>query len=211
MKSGKGEIYRVHETFESIQFEGHNCGRWALFVRFYGCNLRCNACDTEQIGFSELPLSDLLAEIRLSRAPLIVLTGGEPTRQRIDLLIEQLANKSQVIAIETNGTIPEMLAKAAVLKAWITFSPKQIKDWERRYQKTFELCSEIKAVYGTLEPKLLRMCEEVAFRRQIPLYLQPLEKGGKGRVFNTGKTLEYISAHPLWCLSFQTQKLLGLR
>jgi len=201
-------LYRVHEIFESVQFEGANYGSWSLFVRFFGCNLRCKNCDTPQkTAPLVMTLEQLKERVGISRAPLLILTGGEPTLQDLKPLV--LSTK-KLIAVETNGTRGAALKclKEARANTWITFSPKQVKDWPKRYADAFACCDEIKVVYGVVDSALINYCEQTARARGIPLFVQPLEVGGKTNLL---KVVEFITAHPLWRLSIQVHKLLGMR
>ena len=113
-------MYRVNEIFYSLQGEGANTGTPAVFVRFAGCNLRCPFCDTEFDSYTEMTAAEIADEIGRFPADFVVLTGGEPSLQVDDALVETLHARDLVIAVETNGTRP--------LPAdidWVTCSPKE--------------------------------------------------------------------------------------
>ena len=74
-------MYRVNDIFYSLQGEGHNTGRAAVFIRFAGCNLRCSFCDTEFDTYREMTAEEIVASISTYSARFTVLTGGEPTLQ----------------------------------------------------------------------------------------------------------------------------------
>jgi len=147
---------------------------------------------------------ELEDEVLPSLASHVVLTGGEPTLQPISTL----AFGTKAVAVETNGTHPDELARCKENGWWITFSPKQIVGWEEVYKRTWPLADEIKVVYGAAREDLLVRCLEEHARRGVPIFLQPLERGKK---YNVQEALGYIAEHPAWRLSFQTHKLLGLR
>jgi 7-carboxy-7-deazaguanine synthase (Cx14CxxC type) len=134
-------MYSVKEIFFTIQGEGCNAGKYAVFCRFSGCNLWtgrekdreksiCNFCDTDFVGTNgvnggKFKNSEDLASKAISlwkgkQKPLIVLTGGEPLLQVNDSLIEELHKIGFEIALETNGTI-----KAPDNIDWICVSPKE--------------------------------------------------------------------------------------
>lgn len=100
-----GNVLSVHSIFPTIQGEGPYAGRPALFVRLAGCNLQCPACDTEYTdGAEELPLPSLLDRIRSHKPRLVVITGGEPFRQNLYPLLNQLIlGNGYKVQIETNG------------------------------------------------------------------------------------------------------------
>ena len=120
--------YPVIESFYSLQGEGVYLGTPAYFIRFGGCNLRCDWCDTteswDQEKVTEMKLTDLVKDIPCKR---VVLTGGEPTLQSLAPLISELKHKGHEVAIETNGTraIP-----ADWKLDWVTVSPKPDSGYE---------------------------------------------------------------------------------
>ena len=101
------KTYRINEIFYSLQGEGRHTGRAAVFVRFSGCNLKCPFCDTDFKAYRELTVDDIIAAVSEWRAcGFVVLTGGEPSLQVDESLIEALHHEGFYIAIETNGTCP---------------------------------------------------------------------------------------------------------
>ena len=97
---------RINDIFYSLQGEGHNTGRAAVFVRFAGCNLRCSFCDTEFDTFSEMTDEEIVAEIMQYPARFVVLTGGEPTLQVDEAFVDLLHQHGFEVAMESNGTQP---------------------------------------------------------------------------------------------------------
>ena len=98
--------FRVNDIFYSLQGEGRNTGRAAVFVRFSGCNLRCSFCDTDFSAFREMTADEIIREISGYPARFVVLTGGEPTLQVTDVFVDQLHQAGFEVAIETNGILP---------------------------------------------------------------------------------------------------------
>ena len=89
------EKYRINEIFYSLQGEGRNTGRAAFFVRFSGCNLKCPFCDTDFTKYQEMSAQDIIDSMKaligdVSTMPMVVLTGGEPTLQVDESLMEEL-------------------------------------------------------------------------------------------------------------------------
>lgn len=106
---GDGDVLDVHEMFYTIQGEGPYAGVTAVFVRLFGCHLKCTWCDTDFSKQNQMSIDDIMLKVgRLDRHPmarsLIVLTGGEPTRQPIDKLVDTLLSTGRTVQIETAGS-----------------------------------------------------------------------------------------------------------
>jgi 7-carboxy-7-deazaguanine synthase (Cx14CxxC type) len=209
-------MYSVKEIYYTLQGEGAQTGRPAVFCRFAGCNLwsgreedragaTCNFCDTDFVG-TDGPgggkfetAGDLVHACRAAwrgnsgTPPFVVLTGGEPMLQVDDTLIAALHDAGFAIAIETNGTLPVPRAID-----WICVSPKAGASLVQRSG------DELKLVYpqAALDPREL---ESLDFRHFL---LQPMD--GPSAADNVHAAVNYCLAHPKWCLSLQTHKLLGL-
>ena len=115
------KVYRINNIFYSLQGEGANTGRAAVFVRFAGCNLRCPFCDTEFDSYREMTADEILEAVSGFEARFVVLTGGEPTLQVDEGLVDMLHNEGFYVAMESNGTRP-----APSNLDWLTVSPKSI-------------------------------------------------------------------------------------
>ncbi len=201
--------FLVDDIFESIQFEGSRCGTYSLFIRFFGCNLKCPFCDTPQDSQSPvLPLSELVKVIEGRKQKNIILTGGEPTLQPIDELI--LAAPEFNYAIETNGTQTEKIfyLKEEIKNVWVTFSPKQINDWQKRYLDIWNLVDEIKIIYGSVSNELLKIAMSASETYETPIYIQPMytEQGAQWE-----EVYKFVAANPSCKFSYQTQKVLGIK
>jgi 7-carboxy-7-deazaguanine synthase (Cx14CxxC type) len=209
--------YAVKEIFYTLQGEGAQAGRAAVFCRFAGCNLWsgreadrataiCRFCDTEFVGTDgpgggKFESAEVLAAAIERRWPtdvslgkrFVVCTGGEPLLQLDTDLIAALHACNFEIAVETNGTV----AAPAGLD-WLCVSPKAGTELVQRSG------DELKLVYpqtGT-EPGEF---EALAFRH---FFLQPMD--GRERAANTQQALDYCLKHPRWRLSLQTHKILGI-
>ncbi len=210
-------MYSVKEIFFTLQGEGMQAGRPAVFCRFSGCNLWsgrevdrpaavCTFCDTDFVGTSadggRFPDPAALARAVAQRwpagasraRPLVVCTGGEPLLQLDDAAVEALHAEGFEVAIETNGTLP---APAGI--DWICVSPKA------RAELALTAGDELKLVY----PQPMAMPEAFAHLRFRHFSLQPMD--GPDHEANTRAAVAYCLAHPQWRLSLQTHKLLGLR
>jgi 7-carboxy-7-deazaguanine synthase len=209
--------YAVKEIFYTLQGEGAQSGRAAVFCRFAGCNLWsgresdrasaiCQFCDTDFVGVSGPgggrfeTAEDLAAAIVAQWPPehpegtrFVVCTGGEPLLQIDRELIDALHVHEFEIAVETNGTV----AAPAGLD-WICVSPKA---GAPLIQKSGD---ELKLVFPQLNAQPEKF-ETLEFRN---FFLQPMD--GPERERNTQLALQYCMAHPRWRLSLQTHKLLGI-
>ncbi|MGI6223882.1 MAG: 7-carboxy-7-deazaguanine synthase QueE [Prevotella sp.] len=193
------KLYRVNEIFYSLQGEGFNTGRAAVFIRFSGCNLKCDFCDTDFASYEELTLEQIIerAEAACSNAeskPMIVLTGGEPTLQVDAPLIDGLHGAGfKLVAMESNGTLlpPDNLD-------WLTVSPK--------CQPRVTHCNEVKYIYDPDKPLHLWNIQA------DHLYLQPCDTGDPQRNRAIIKScVDFIKQHPDFRLSLQTHKLVGFK
>ena len=207
--------YSVKEIYLTIQGEGFHTGKHAVFCRFSGCNLWtglekdrknaiCNFCDTDFVGTdgingSKYPNAEQLAnEIdkvwdKDINEKFVVFTGGEPLLQLDKPLVDLLHKKKFKVAIETNGTIlpPENID-------WICVSPKQGADFNLKYG------NELKLVYPQkgLDPKNFKHLDFDHF------FLQPMD--GKDLQRNVLQSVSYCVENPLWRLSLQTHKIMGI-
>jgi len=216
--------YAVKEIFYTLQGEGANAGRPAVFLRFTGCNLwtgierdrlkgpgGCSRwCDTDFVGTNGAGgnkfrrANDLVAavcahwpgptEINAPAVPLCVCTGGEPLLQVDRALLDAFENAGWHVAIETNGTIAPPPGKA-----WLTVSPKAGS--HLRVLRG----DELKLVYPQVGAEPERF-EDLAFQH---FFLQPLD--GPYKAKHTQEAVEYCLGHPRWRLSLQTHKILGIR
>ena len=207
-------MYKVNEIFFTLQGEGAHSGIPAVFVRFSGCNLRCPWCDTDFASYSEMSAEQIVQEMCSlydtpnERRKMCVLTGGEPSLQVDEALIEILHKAGFYICIETNGTRP---LPAGI--DWITCSPKAgTKIALRR-------ANEVKVVFtGDYNPEIWRTKIEAEHWMLQPLRYNGdllLESGidewSDDKNDNLDETVRYILLHPFWRLSVQLHKIAGLR
>ena len=207
--------YSVKEIFLTLQGEGGQAGRAAVFCRFAGCNLWtgreqdradavCRFCDTDFVGTDgpgggKFTTADALAEAVEAAwgagadGRLVVCTGGEPLLQLDEALIAALHARGFEVAVETNGT----LAAPARLD-WVCVSPKAGAPLVQTRGQ------ELKLVYpqAGADPAAF---EHLAFER---FFLQPMD--GPDVQDNTRAAVAYCLAHPRWRLSVQTHKHIGL-
>ena len=180
---------RINEIFYSLQGEGFWTGTPIVFVRFAGCNLHCDFCDTQHEAFSEMTEADIVLAIKKFPTNRVCLTGGEPSLQITQTFVDSLHREGYIIHIETNGT--RALPKGI---DWITLSPKSANI-------ALQKANELKIVYinNNVEPERWLSFDAAHF------FLQPCSNR------NTAEVIDYILAHPQWRLSLQTHKVLGIR
>ena len=210
--------YAVKEIYYTLQGEGAQAGRAAVFCRFAGCNLWsgreedrgaavCRFCDTDFVGtdgpgggrFDSAPaLARAVAAAwpasrQAPARPLVVCTGGEPLLQLDEALVRALHDEGFEIAIETNGT-----RQPPPGIDWICISPKAGADLVLRAG------NELKLVFPQpgAEPERFATLDFQHF------FLQPMD--GPDRESNTARAIEYCLRHPQWRLSLQTHKLTGI-
>ncbi len=207
--------YAVKEIFYTLQGEGRNAGRAAVFCRFAGCNLwsgraadraaaACPFCDTDFVGTdgpgggrfaAASALADAVAATWAGDAQghLVVLTGGEPLLQVDPPLLQALHASGFEVAVETNGTLP---APPGI--DWLCVSPKA--------GAPLRLLAgdELKLVYPQPGAEPERFAD-LAFTHKL---LQPMD--GDALAANMAATVAYCLAHPAWRLTLQTHKMLGI-
>ena len=209
--------YAVKEIFYTLQGEGAQAGRAAVFCRFAGCNLWsgresdrasaiCKFCDTDFVstdgpGGGKFATAAQLADVIAHTWPstnsrgrrYVVCTGGEPLLQLDGALIDALHARGFEVAVETNGTI-----EAPAELDWICVSPKAGAELVQRAG------DELKVVFPQ-QGIDLGECEGMAFRH---FFLQPMD--GPERASNTEKAVRFCMDHPQWRLSLQTHKIVGI-
>jgi 7-carboxy-7-deazaguanine synthase len=208
--------YAVKEIFYTLQGEGANTGRPAVFCRFAGCNLwtgretdretaTCRFCDTDFVGtdgpgggrFSGAdPLADAVEAAWPGSEPaprFVVCTGGEPLLQLDTPLVDALHARGFEIAVETNGTVPPPPGID-----WLCVSPKA------GAPLVVDRGDELKLVF----PQEGAEPERFAALHFRHFFLQPMDS--PLREANTAAALRYCLSHPRWRLSLQTHKLLGI-
>ena len=217
-------MYTVKELFPTLQGEGAHTGRAAVFCRFAGCNLWsgreedratavCKFCDTDFVGSDGDgggkfdTAQDLANAIESSwrstsagpQQRYVVFTGGEPLLQLDEQLIEKLHQKGFEVAIETNGTI-----KVPKGVDWVCVSPKAGSDLIVLQANELKLVI-LQEGQDSLE-KLLARFEKMDYRNR---FLQPMD--GTNLKINTELAISLCQKRPLWRLSLQSHKLIGIR
>jgi len=209
-------MYKIKEIYYTLQGEGAQTGRPAIFCRFTGCNLWtglekdrpkaiCQFCDTDFWGmdgenggkYTAKALAEKIMSLwpdKNQGKPYVVCTGGEPLLQLDETLIDALHEIGLQVAVETNGTI-----KAPAGLDWICVSPKA------NAELLLTKGDELKLVFPQkdAEPELYEKLDFDHF------FLQPMD--GPEGMENTKLTLNYCLKNPKWCLSLQTHKWLEIK
>lgn len=211
----QGMTYSVKEIFYTLQGEGINAGRPAVFCRFAGCNLwsgreedrvsaQCKFCDTEFVGTdgtlgAKYKTANDLARVisgtwlRPDGKKFVVLTGGEPLMQVDQPLVEALHAEGFEIAVETNGSVP-----APDGLDWLCVSPKT-PDWKHR------VGDELKLAFP--QPGMMpENIDSTGFKHRL---LQPID--GPRLKMNIEQAIAYCRRNPEWRLSVQIHKVIGVR
>lgn len=199
--------YPVVDIFRTIQGEGYNVGRTAIFIRLAGCNKTCSWCDTDHTTKEKLTAEEIVNRVvglQWNLWDLIVITGGEPTIHDLEPICRGLIqiNAGVEIAVETNGTNSRRLLdlKEKHLINWVTLSPKDINDacveWE-------QIADEFKVVMEDKNPPH-------KYEPHIPYdlfdnkcFVQPCSQ-------DFAPAIKYVLEHPQWRLSVQIQKIVDI-
>lgn len=212
-------MFKIKETFYTLQGEGYHSGRPAVFCRFTGCNLWsglekdrsravCQFCDTYFVGTNFAGGGEFKTEQDLAHhinklwepgtnyagKKMVVLTGGEPLLQVTDELVSDLHNLGFYVAVETNGTI---VAPKGI--DWITVSPKAGAELKQKSG------NELKLIY----PQHSANPDKYDFFDFEHRYLQPMYS--EKITENSRLAVDYCKKHPNWRLSIQTQKYAGFQ
>ncbi|MBR2260486.1 MAG: radical SAM protein [Paludibacteraceae bacterium] len=179
---------RINEIFMSLQGEGYHTGISSVFVRFSGCNLKCPFCDTKHEEYNEMTDDEIINAIKQYSSPWVILTGGEPSLQVTESLVDKIHKIGKNVAIETNGTnvLPTNID-------WVTLSPKT-------NALALDQANEVKVVFQ--ENKDMEHWHKTI--KADHYFLQPCS------CQNTQQTIQYILEHPHWRLSLQTHKYIGI-
>ncbi len=205
---------KVNEMFCSIQGEGARVGTLNHFIRLAGCDLTCSFCDTEFESYREGSLEDIIEELAIinSKCFNIIWTGGEPTLQLTQEVVEFFRSKGFYQAIETNGNnkVPEGID-------YITVSPKVA---EHVLKKNFTKFTQRQSLlyYDNCPFNVDELRYTRSNGQQIPepqilarnVYLSPIFNGNTLDQDNLDHCIHLIHHHPEWKLSVQVHKLIGV-
>ncbi|MDR2684116.1 MAG: 7-carboxy-7-deazaguanine synthase QueE [Prevotellaceae bacterium] len=191
----------VVEIFYSLQGEGANMGKPAVFIRLAGCNLQCSFCDTEWKKGVEISVKEILHEVRKYPSKTLIWTGGEPTLQLDDEILTSFLGFYN--CIETNGTNP-------VPKGidYISCSPKVELNI---LKKNFNFVDELR--FPVQENDVLPLISELPKAKNYflsPIFENKDFKNNKINAKNISFCINFIKKNPCWRLSFQAHKFLEI-
>ncbi len=189
----------VNEIFYSLQGEGGRTGQASIFIRLAKCNLACSFCDTDFERGVKMSLDEILNEIGKYGCRWIIWTGGEPTLQLTDAVVAFFREKGYRQAIETNGTrrVPAGID-------YITCSPKQA------FEKVRELIPEVDELRFPMQ-KGDPLPDITILPKTERYLLSPIFDDSTIIPENVDYCISLIKENPLWALSLQTHKLIGIR
>ncbi len=204
-----GNNLEIKSIFRTIQGEGPFVGMPAVFVRLGGCNLACHFCDTDFEYFKIYYVDDIIEEVKLfaNNIKLVVITGGEPFRQPIELLCHKLVDLGFMVQIETNGTLYRKLPD----KVHIVCSPKAGNNgYVRLRDDLLPHINALKFLISKDSPQYHNVPELGQSDYNIPVFIQPMDQNNQS--INKENTLFAIDLALKYGyrLSIQTHKILAI-
>ncbi len=189
----------VNEIFYSLQGEGGRSGQPSIFIRLAKCNLSCSFCDTDFERGVKMTTDEILRGIEPYGCKWIIWTGGEPTLQLNDALVALFKEKGYLQAIETNGTrrVPQGLD-------YITCSPKQ------QFEKVRELIPEVDELRFPIQ-KGDPLPDVTILPKARYHFLSPIFDNHNIIQENIDYCVSLVKENPVWALSLQIHKLIGIR
>ncbi len=209
-----GQLLQIVEIFPTLQGEGPFTGHPAVFVRLGGCNLACGFCDTEFEEFSPMRVGDVVTQVAdLSREHhervrrLVVLTGGEPMRQNIVPLCEQLLAHGFTVQIETNGT----LWRAVPEGVHIVCSPKASQGvYHSLRSDVLSRVDALKFIISDTQDAYREVGEVGQHGRDIAVYVQPMDEYDAAKNAANLARAAMLAQRDGYLLSLQTHKIMGI-
>lgn len=205
-------LYPVAEIFESLQGEGANTGRPAVFLRFGKCNLACPWCDTNHRAYEMLTGQAILGRIAQFKPKSVILTGGEPLIQRaLPACAETLKHQGYWLALETNGLIEPPQALRRNLN-YTAASPKAMYADLYDDDRMIRQADEVRIV---ADGDVISFCRDIRRRITAATYfLSPCDRGGSMNIEDTIRQLGLLNqshTKDKWLLSVQAHKLAGIQ
>lgn len=208
-EKGDGSILKVHSIFPTIQGEGPYTGHPAVFIRLSGCNLACSFCDTEFDTYTENAVEDVVAKVIAyanNAIKLVVITGGEPFRQKIELLCKSLINHGFKIQIESNGTLYQTIPD----EVEIVCSPKNTGNGYHEIRN--DVLKHTIAVKFIVSESLKEYSNiaEVGQSSSIPVYIQPMDEYDEAKNAANSLLAQNIALERNAIFSLQLHKILKI-
>jgi organic radical activating enzyme len=210
---GDGLTLDVQEIFPTFQGEGIYTGWPAVFIRLGGCNLACHFCDTEFESPEPMALAAILEQVAVYMAQnnpktrLVVITGGEPFRQPIEVLCNALCVQGYKVQIECNGTLYRDIPK----EVDIVCSPKNTGNgYQRLREDMLSHASALKFIISAADERYNHVGEVGQGEYGIPVYVQPMDEyDPQKNAANLAFTLELAKKYG-YRISLQTHKILEI-
>lgn len=198
-----GEFLEIVSIFPTLQGEGIYAGHPAIFIRLGGCNLACEFCDTEFENFSKHSIKEILDEVKThhNNQKLIVITGGEPMRQPISKLCQELISKDFKVQIETNGTLYRELPEDVEIICSPKIRTKIRNDLLSRINAFKFIISASNDDYKTVP--------NVGQTNQ-PVYIQPMDEYDAKKNKANMELAKNIAMESGYNLSLQLHKIIGV-
>lgn len=209
-----GLTLSVVEVFPTLQGEGPYTGHPSVFVRLGGCNLACTFCDTEFEQFEPITLKALVADIETKALEhhervrrLVVITGGEPLRQNIVPLCEQLLQRGFQVQIETNGTVWRPLPEGV----HVVCSPKVSGgEYHALRPDLLSRVDALKFIISDSRADYRDVGEVGQHARDIPVYVQPMDEYDADKNAANLARAAMLAQRDGYLLSLQTHKIMGI-
>lgn len=191
------------ESFLTLQGEGFYQGSAAYFVRLGGCDVGCVWCDVKESWPAEahpfVPVNTIAEQASQQGAPIVVVTGGEPTLYNLEALTQELKRKGLRTHLETSGAYP-----ITGTWDWVCLSPKKFKSPD---PSSYERADELKVIAYNRSDFAWAESEAAKVRSACRLYLQPEWSKEKEMA---PLIIDYVKKHPEWRLSLQVHKYLNI-
>lgn len=195
--------YPIMEHFYTLQGEGYWTGSAAYFIRLGGCDVGCTWCDVKESWdekkHPKFSTDEIISWVVNSKANRVIVTGGEPTLQKLDSLTSMLKEKNIFRHIETSGVHP-MTGDWD----WITFSPKRFK---KPLEEYYSISHELKVIIAHKNDLRWALEHGEKMKSTAKLFIQP---EWDSRLNLEKLCTEFIKENPKWTLSLQTHKYLGI-
>ncbi|MDA0782578.1 MAG: 7-carboxy-7-deazaguanine synthase QueE [Rickettsiales bacterium] len=213
-EKGDGSILQVQEIFPTFQGEGPFVGHPAIFIRLGGCNLACDFCDTEFETFADKSIDEIVETANNFSGKgnnnfthkLIVITGGEPLRQPIEKLCEELINNGYKVQIETNGTLYRNVHKDVS----IVCSPKTTNNYAPIREDLLQRLDCLKFIISATHPLYQDIGDVGQHKYNIPVYIQPMDELNAKKNQNNLEYAIRLASKNGYNISLQTHKIIGI-
>jgi 7-carboxy-7-deazaguanine synthase len=213
-----GKVLKVTNIFGTFQGEGPYTGYPSIFIRLSGCNLACTFCDTEFDNYDELEVNEII-DIGYKKfaefsdgvndiKPLVVITGGEPMRQNISLLCQNLLESGHIVQIESNGTL---IAPDLPKDVKIVCSPKVVNNkYYRLRSDILDQTIAIKFIVSESKTEYSDIGDVGQKELNIPVYIQPMDEYDDEKNFANLSLAMKLAVRNNAILSLQTHKMIGI-